>query len=63
MNLVLKGKIIEKFGSQWKFAHSLGTHEHLISQVVRGKRDLSPEDRKKWAEKLGSKEEKLFPSN
>jgi plasmid maintenance system antidote protein VapI len=63
MNLKLKGKIIEKFGTQWKFAHSLGTHEHVVSQVIQGKRSLTVEDQKRWAEKLGDKEERLFPSN
>jgi len=62
MNLILKGKIIEMYGAQWKFAHSLGTHEHFISEVVREKRSLPPEERKRWAEKLQDKEERLFPS-
>ena len=60
MNLVLKGKIVERYGSQWRFAQSLGVHEHQISQVVRGRRVLSPEDRKRWAEKLGEDEGRLF---
>ena len=62
MNLILKGKIIEKYGSQWRFAHCLGTHEHVVSQVVRERKSLPPEDRKKWAEKLQDDEERLFPS-
>jgi plasmid maintenance system antidote protein VapI len=62
MNLILKGKIIEGYGSQWRFAHSLGIHEHEVSAVIRGRKALPLDERRKWAELLGDKEERLFSS-
>lgn len=37
MNQKLKAKIIERFGSQWKFAHAAGLHEAQVSRFVRGR--------------------------
>lgn len=61
MNQFLKGKIVEKYGSQIEFARVLGEHESIVSRVVRGHRDLDPEERTRWANMLGFDDpERLF---
>lgn len=60
-NRGLKAAIIKAHGSQSNFAEELSVSESLISQVVRGRRRLGPESRKKWAELLKVQEEELFP--
>jgi hypothetical protein len=39
-NSKLKGKIIEVYGAQWRFALALAVHETLVSQVLQGERKL-----------------------
>jgi plasmid maintenance system antidote protein VapI len=46
MNQKLKAKIIERYGSQWQFAHAAGLHEAQISRIVRG-RPPGPSDKTK----------------
>ena len=61
MNKILKGKIVEKYGSQFEFALAIGEHEAVVSRIIRNHRELSPEDRLKWSNKLGCDDpEKLF---
>ena len=48
MNLKLKAKIIERYGSQVDFSEAIGIDETLISKVVRGRRTLSPEKQLDW---------------
>lgn len=60
MNLKLKAKIIEKFGTQADFAIVAKGDESFISRVVRGRRNLSPEDQKSWATLLDCEPNKLF---
>jgi hypothetical protein len=48
MNRRLKGKIVEKFGTQWDLAMAIGTHEALVSRVIRGRRTLA-----RWSRKNG----------
>jgi len=52
MNLKLKFRIIELFGNQANFAQRMGLQESLVSRVVRGRRNLSKKDQKKWAKIL-----------
>ncbi len=59
-NLMLKGKIIEVFGSQWKFAHHLGIHESEISKVINQRKKLSTEKKKEWAKALNSEPGEIF---
>lgn len=61
MNRLLKGRIIERYGSQFDFAHALGVHEALVSRVVRGRKVLSEEDRRHWARVLKDDPARLFP--
>ena len=60
MNRKLKGKIVEKFGTQFEFSKTINEHESNISRVIRGRRELSQEDQKMWAEVLGAESAGLF---
>lgn len=60
MNRKLKAKIIEKYGSQFKFAQVINEHESNVSRVVRNRRKLAPEAEKRWAKKLGCKPQDVF---
>ena len=53
MNKFLKGKIVERFGSQFEFARAIGEHESIVSRVIRGHHTMTVEGRKKWAQVLG----------
>lgn len=59
MNFKLKARIVERFGSQWKFAQAVKDHESNISKVIRGRKRLKPEIQKRWAKVLGCEPEEL----
>lgn len=60
MNRKLKARIIEYFGTQWQFARDLNLHEVEVSQVVRGRRMLEPEEQARWAKALKTDPKELF---
>jgi transcriptional regulator with XRE-family HTH domain len=60
MNLTLKFKIIQIYGTQADFAHRIGTNDSLVSRIVRGRRKLDPRNQEKWADALGCKPQELF---
>jgi plasmid maintenance system antidote protein VapI len=60
MNRILKAKMIEKFGSQIRFAHTIGEDESNVSRVVNGWRSLTPTEHKQWADVLGCSPEDIF---
>jgi len=60
MNRKLKARIIEHFGTQADFAQTLDVDESLISRVVRGRRELSPEQKQEWAKHLESDPDEVF---
>jgi len=60
MNRKLKGKIIEKFEAQYKFARRLGIAETDISAVIRGRKVLDDNTQGKWAKALGCEAEDIF---
>ena len=60
MNLKLKARIIEKYGTQADFAPVIDTDESLISKIIRGRRTLPVEKQVEWAEALGSTPRELF---
>jgi hypothetical protein len=60
MNRRLKAKIIEHYGTQFAFAGKIGRPESLVSKVVRKRRILSPEDRRRWAAMLKCRPEDVF---
>ena len=43
MNLKLKSKIVEHFGTQADFAYQIKKDETLVSRVIRGRRTLPEE--------------------
>lgn len=62
-NNTLKAKIIEKYGTQGDFAEVLNIHESKVSQVVCGRRPLTPAGQDQWSDLLGTPKEKLFSNN
>ena len=60
MNRKLKGRIVERFGTQFEFSKAVDEHESNISRVIRGRRELAEEDKKIWADVLGSDLTDLF---
>jgi len=59
VNTKLKARIVELFGSQADFAQALGCHESRISQIVRGRRKLTPDQIKDWKKALKCDDEFL----
>ena len=60
MNLALKFKIYEKFGTQWRFARFIKMHESDVSRVIKGRRILSSDAKEEWAKVLGCKKKEIF---
>lgn len=60
MNLKLKIKIIENFGTQADFAQEIKEDETLVSRVVRGRRTLPEEKQAQWAKALNTDRNELF---
>lgn len=59
-NRELKGEIVRHYGSQYKFAHAIGCHESIVSQVIRGRLNINDQVKQKWAAALGAEADKLF---
>lgn len=53
MNRKLKGRIVERYGSQFEFARIIGAHEAVVSRVVRGHVALDDASKHRWAIALG----------
>jgi len=49
INLMLKGRIIQFFGTEADFAEALGIDATLISRYVCKRRKLTPERAREWA--------------
>lgn len=49
----LRGKIVEKFGSQKEFAKALGTSEVTVSRKLNCESGFSRKDIQRWSELLG----------
>jgi len=60
-NKKLKLKIIEKYGSQVRFAYENKENESLVSKVIHGWCELDSERQIEWAEALKSTPAELFP--
>ena len=60
MNKQLKARIFEVFGTQSDFAEFLDVQESLVSQIIRGRRRLSVENQKRWADVLSCKPKDIF---
>lgn len=61
MNLILKFRILEKFGTQANFAAIQKVDESLVSRTVRGRRVLPKGDQIKWARALDCDVAEIFP--
>jgi hypothetical protein len=61
INKRLKAKIVRKYGTQWDFGQAIGEHHTVVSQVVRGRRNLSDVKKVEWARALGCQPEDIFP--
>jgi len=48
----LKGRVIEKFGTQKKFAEALGVSENLVSLKFQKKVEFSKDDMSQWGKLL-----------
>lgn len=59
-NKKLKLRIIERYGSQTRFAYENGENEALVSKVIHGWRELDPERQIIWAKALKSTPAELF---
>lgn len=53
----LRGKIVEKFGSQAKFADEMGVSTVIINRKLANKCGFSQDDIIKWSELLGIESE------
>ena len=53
INWPLKASIVEKFGTAADFSHVVKEPETVVSKVIRGRRTLSEDKKRKWAEALG----------
>ncbi len=60
MNLKLKAKIIEKYGTQADFAQIIDMDDSLISKIIRGRRTLNSAKQFEWAQALGCKPKDIF---
>ncbi|MBO7732811.1 MAG: DUF739 family protein [Methanobrevibacter sp.] len=56
----LKGRIIEKFGTQKRFAEVLGMHNNLVSQRMQKKIAFSKDDMLKWGKLLDIPPEQFY---
>ena len=62
MNVILKISILEKKGSQSALAREIEVCESLISKIVQGRRQPTPEQRQAISKALGAPEHELFPN-
>jgi len=49
---MVKLEILRSFPTQGDFAERLSVHESKVSQILRGRRKLSPEDASQWRKVL-----------
>lgn len=60
VNWKLKQIISEKYGTQVDFANAIGTGESRVSNVVRGRKKLTQEEKVKWVKLLECSESEIF---
>ncbi|UCE07353.1 MAG: helix-turn-helix transcriptional regulator [bacterium] len=61
MNRKLKAMIILKYETQEDFANAMDEKSSVVSNVVRGRRRLSPHKELEWAMALGCSPREIFP--
>lgn len=62
MNRFLKSKIVLEFGTAEDFAEHINIHPSLVSRVIRGRRELSDDEKNLWAKELQCAVDMLFPT-
>jgi plasmid maintenance system antidote protein VapI len=55
----IKIAILRKYPTQGDFAQEIPVHESFVSQVLRGRRQLSPSQAERWVELLNCQPEIL----
>jgi hypothetical protein len=60
-NLPLKGRIIERFGTQADFAIEVGIREDKLSRLINGRDKPRPGQAERIAHALGCEAEEIFP--
>lgn len=60
VNLILKARIIQFFGTQHAFAKKIKTQASTVSRVVRGRENLTQREQEAWARCLKSSAKELF---
>jgi hypothetical protein len=63
MNVNLKFKIYERYGTQCDAAKDFNIREDRLSQIIRGRRQPSEQEKKLISSKLKEKREYLFPES
>ena len=63
MNKKLKSKIVLKFGNQVDFAQAINEYPSIVSEVIRGRRQLSDHKQLEWAMALSCQPKEIFPQN
>ena len=61
MPLKLKLEILKKYSTQSDFAFAIKEHESTVSQVIRGRRKLTPKQAQKWCKALHCDPELIKP--
>jgi transcriptional regulator with XRE-family HTH domain len=61
MNRKLKSKIVFKYLTQEDFCQTVRERPSLVSQVIRGRRQIPLEKKIKWAVALDCRVDELFP--
>jgi len=59
-NLRLKARILERFGSQFRFSRAVGMSEDRLSKIIRKRRVPSPKETEEMAKLLGASSGQLF---
>jgi transcriptional regulator with XRE-family HTH domain len=60
MDYTLKSRIVLKFGTQEDFAAAINERPEYVSQIVRGRRKISPEKKLQWADALNCSTDEIF---
>jgi len=60
INLRLKTRILERFGTQFNVARALGMSEDRLSRIIHGRKEPTPEEMKEICRILSARQEDIF---
>lgn len=63
MNIPLKIKILERFGTQCAFSDALELHESYVSQVIHERRKLDRAEMVRWSKALRVRTDEIFKTH